>query len=106
MTLAAALAVTLNASPAMADTFTSGTVLQWSRENQRFYIQTSITMAAAVATQTSPSVARCLNDWYFKDVTMRPKRNEEILAAMRKHRQHHPSGVILSVLEMACGSFK
>ena len=104
--IAAALVLSLTGTPAAADKFTSADVLEWSGENQTFYFQTSITMAGAIATQTNPKVARCLNDWYFKDVSKRPKRNEQILAAMRQHREYHPSGVILAVLQKACGSFK
>ena len=89
-----------------ASGFSGSDLLRYDKGAQESFIDISITMAASVATQTNPDVARCINDWYFKDTSVRPRRVEEILSVVRQYPNHHPSGVILAVLQKACGSFK
>ena len=101
-----ALFVGLYPQTSAAENFTSEKLLAYEKEAQKNFIEISITMAATVATQANPKVARCINDWYFKDKPRQPQRNEHIVSVMRQYPGYHPSGVILAVLQKACGSFK
>lgn len=80
-------------------------MLAWSKANQDWYFQTSVMMAGVVATQNTGTQAECVNDWYFKDEETIQSRNEHIRSVLRDHPEYHPAGVILAVLEKACGSF-
>ena len=103
----AALALSLCMIPAeaKADGFTSAELLAQGEAAQKSFIEVSLTMAAAIAAQSSPEIARCLNDWYFADKGRRPKRIASIRSAMETHSEFHPSGVVLAVVQKACGKF-
>jgi len=75
-------------------------------DSQASFIDISVTMAGAIAANSRPEVARCLNDWYFKDTAIQDRRKEAIREAMRTYPEYHPSAVILGVLQKACGSFR
>ena len=89
-----------------AEGYTSAKLLAENAEAQKNFIEISLTMAGAVATQVKPEIARCLDDWFFKDAAKKPQRIEHILATMRQYPGYHPSGVLLGVIQQACGSFK
>ena len=97
------LALGLVAAPAaQAEGFTGADLLEWNRENQRFYFETSITMAGAVASQNSLEQARCIDRWHLGE---EEKRHSAILNAIRTYPSYHPQATILAVLQNACGSF-
>jgi len=97
-----------SASPqtSRAENFTSGKFLKYSADGQKSFIEISITMAGAIAAQTKPNLARCLDNWYFADQAVQSQRIDHILATMREFPEYHPSGVVLAVLQKACGPFK
>lgn len=103
--IALALYFCVAGADAKAGTFTSAEFLTQSEAAQTSFIEISITMAATIAAQSRPEIARCLNDWYFADREQRPARIASIKSAMRTHSEFHPSGVILAVMQKACGSF-
>tara|TARA_R110002110_G_scaffold415618_1_gene652477 strand:- start:9184 stop:9531 length:348 start_codon:yes stop_codon:yes gene_type:complete len=90
----------------VAENFTAAKLLKQSEQGQRNFIEISISMAGSIATQADPKIARCLDNWYFKDASRRGQRKSDILRVMRKYPNHHPSGLILAVIQKACGSFK
>lgn len=87
--------------PSSADGFTGQDFDGWSAASQDSYIQTSVTMAGVVFTRTHGPVARCINDWYFKDGA-KAARNDEIRTTVTAYGEHHPAGVILAVILQAC----
>ena len=89
----------------MANGFTGADFATWEMRAQDSFIQTSITMAGVVATQTKPEVARCLDDWYRPDTELKDRRNDEVRTIIMGNPTYHPSGVIMAVLVKACGSF-
>ena len=91
---------------ALSDNFTSAKVLDWSRQNQSFYFQASVTMAGFVASQNDKAQSRCIDDWYFESDGIREQRNGEILNVMGRYPDHHPSAIILAIVQKRCGSLK
>lgn len=87
-----------------AEEFNSDQVLAWSAESQKTFIQTSLVMISVIAAQSEGSQAGCINDWYFKGSDTKAKRNAQILSAMERFPGYHPSGVILAVVQKACGN--
>ena len=86
-----------------ADSFKSSEFLTWNKDSQEFYFRTAIGMAGLIASQNDQHQARCILDWYFtKERTAR----DAILSAMQQYPDYHPRGVILAVLQKACGTFK
>ena len=92
------------ASPVLAGT-TSADFLKWEPKSQASFLHTSISMAATIATQVRPKVARCIDHWYFKSDEAKEARNAEIMAVMSKYTAYHPSSVLFAVIEKACGKF-
>ncbi|MEO1324942.1 MAG: hypothetical protein AAFV59_18270 [Pseudomonadota bacterium] len=62
-------------------------------------------MASTVATQVEPKIAKCIDDWYFKDEETRRRRGDEIRKVMQSVPGYHPDGVLLAVIQRACGKF-
>lgn len=91
---------------AIAEKFTGKTFAERSRESQDAYIQISITMAGVVASQTKPSVSKCIDDWYVKGDGNLEIRNASIREIIAKYPNHHPSAVIFAALKRRCGAFK
>lgn len=88
-----------------AESFTSSQVLEWEKDAQDNYFLASITMAGVVAAQNPGDKSRCVNNWYLSnDMTMR-ERNEYIRETLERFPTHHPAGVMMAILEKACGSF-
>lgn len=84
------------------ESLTSARFLQYSAEAQRNYIVTSSIMAGLVASQNRKTQTECINDWAAQNAA---SGFEPVIATMKKHPQFHPSGVIIAVLQKACGSF-
>ncbi len=78
--------------------------MSWPEASQNSFIETSVTMAGVVFTQTYPEKAVCLNDWYFADEAW-VRRNPEIREMIAAYPDGHPSGVILALILRDCGGF-
>ena len=100
---AVALALVLSAGPAAAETFTGAEVLEWSPQGQTSYFQTSIGMAGIIAAQVNRDHARCIDNWH---AAQRGQNYPAILEAIRTYPAYHPQGVVLAVLQKACGAFE
>lgn len=87
-----------------AEEFTGGKLLSWSEENQNFYFQTSVGMAALVSTQSDKKRSQCISEWYFDAQTGNKSGNDAIRSAISEFADYHPQGVIIAVLQKACGS--
>lgn len=87
-----------------AEEFTGVKLLTWSKENQNFYFQTSVGMAALVSTQSDKKRSQCISEWYFDANTGNKNGNDAIRSAIREYADYHPQGVIIAVLQKACGS--
>ena len=87
-----------------ADVFTSGEFLTWKESSQDFYIEASVGMAGAIATQTDEDKkqAKCISDWYYPNET---KSNNFIRSVMHENSGYHPRAIILGILEKQCGKF-
>ena len=57
--------VTIYPQETLADGFVGAEFLSWSNAAQDSYIQTSVTMAAIIATETHKPVGDCLANWYL-----------------------------------------
>jgi len=80
--------------------------LTWNADGQDGYINTSVTMASVIASQTKPSVSNCIDQWYFQSDAIRAQRNDEIRQTIRENPTYHPSGVIYAWITKRCGAFK
>lgn len=88
-----------------AEGFTGTQFLTWSEAAQDSYIQTSVTMAAIIATKTKPETGNCLDAWYLALNADPTTRNREIRATIGRNSEFHPSAVIFLILERECGAF-
>lgn len=95
-----AVAAALGAGPARADGFTSAEFLQWAEAKQNGYLTASATMTGVIAAQLSKKQARCIDDWYAQQAA---SGHRAVRDAMRQYPQFHPQGVILWVVQNACG---
>ncbi|KIC41586.1 hypothetical protein RA27_10135 [Ruegeria sp. ANG-R] len=86
--------------------FTSATVLDWDPVSQNALFQPSITMTNIVAMRTGEhdQIVTCINDWYGTE-DQQAERHDEILRVLADYPEHHPQGIILAVIEKACGKF-
>jgi hypothetical protein len=98
--IAAAMAAALGASSARAETFTSAEFLKWPEAKQNGYLTASATMTGVIAAQLSKKQARCIDDWYAQQSS---SGHQAVRDAMRQYPQLHPQGVILWVVQNACG---
>jgi len=89
----------------IAEGFDGRTFLAWSQAAQDSYIQTSVTMAAIIATKTRPDAGDCIDAWYLAPGADREARNAEVRGAIGRNSEFHPSGVIFLMLEQECGPF-
>lgn len=87
--------------------FTSADVLNWDKEAQDSYFQTSVTMIAIVATQTGEhdAIAKCIDGWYGGGDASQPQRSARIRSVMEGLPNYHPQALILAVIEKECGDF-
>lgn len=79
--------------------------LKWEKSAQEAYIQTAVSMATAIASQMKPEIARCLNEWYYLDARTQSERHALVLKIMNNFRSHHPTTVVLAIVEDQCGGF-
>lgn len=83
--------------------FKSSKFLTYPAESQKSYIASSAMMAGLIASQNSAAQAACIDDWGVKQ---RDAGYAAVMEAMQRFPEHHPSAVIVAVLDKACGSFK
>ena len=76
-------------------------LLNWTPQNQRFYIQTSITMAGVIASQSDKEKARCIDGWHQRQSE---QQYASVVDAFRQYPAYHPQGVILAFVQKACGT--
>lgn len=102
--LALASLSTIVCNAALADDgFKSSKFLTYPAESQKGYISTAVMMAGSIAAQNKQEQARCIDDWAMKN---RDGGYRPVIDAMQKYPDYHPAGVIIAVLQKACGSFK
>lgn len=89
----------------MAQGFTGTDFTDWSEVSQDSYIQSSVMMAGVIGTQIKPSISSCIDGWYFADIAIKADRNKVIRDTIAKYQDHHPSGVILAIIQKQCGAF-
>ncbi|MEM0989030.1 MAG: hypothetical protein AAGK00_09110 [Pseudomonadota bacterium] len=83
--------------------FTAADVLGWEPSQKDWYFEVATGMATVVASRSRSPAARCINDWYFANDSLRAARNNEMRALLRRYRDYHPSNVIAAVIEKECG---
>lgn len=85
------------------EAFKSSEFLTYSADHQRGYISTSAMMAGLIAAQNDRKQAMCVDDWV---ALHRSEGYSPVIDAMKKYPDDHPTGLVLAVLQKACGSFK
>ena len=85
-----------------ADMFTVEDFFAYSEQGRDSYVMVSVSMAGVIATQMEGNEAQCIGDWVEKN---RKKGFETLFKVMRDYPDYHPQGIILAVLEKACGEF-
>lgn len=88
-----------------AQGFTGTEFLTWSEEAKNNYISNAVTIATMVASRSNPPTATCLDNWFAQSDAVASQRVDEILTVISSNAEFHPGGVIVLVLEGACGSF-
>lgn len=79
--------------------------MSWDKPAQIGYIQTSMNMVSAIASQNDPGVAECIGKWYFDNKAVQNQRNDELRHLIRENSGYHPSSVILARIYQVCGTF-
>ena len=77
--------------------------LSHSAEGQSGYITSSAMMAGLIAAQNKPEQAKCIDEF---TATQKVDGYPRIIDAMKQYGDYHPTAVILSVFQKACGSLK
>lgn len=83
--------------------FKSSKLLTYPTDSQKSYINTSVLMAGLIAAQNSDVQSKCIGDWSGKHVG---GGYQPVIEAMKRFPDHHPTGVVIAVLQKACGSFR
>lgn len=89
-----------------AEGFTGADFGNWSETSKDGYIQASIMMAGVIGAQTQPEISRCIDAWYFQTEDSKSKQNAVIRQTISTYPNYHPSGVILAIVQEACGAFE
>lgn len=90
----------ISSFPAMAEDSQTAKFLSATKEGQISYVTASLAMAAVLS---PPSQSKCIADYSQSNSS---KGYPEILTAIQKYSEHHPTGVIAAVLERNCGKFE
>lgn len=85
------------------DGFKASQFLSHTAEGQSGYITSSAMMAGLIAAQNKPEQAKCIDEF---TATQKGEGYPRIIEAMRQYGDYHPTAVILSVFQRACGSLK
>ncbi|WP_080620828.1 hypothetical protein [Paracoccus yeei] len=81
-------------------------MLAWPEASQDSFFQSSITMTNIVAMQTGrhDGIVTCINEWYGT-AELQAQQHDHIRVVLADYPDNHPQGIILAVIEKACGSF-
>jgi hypothetical protein len=85
-----------------AQFFKSKEFLEYSESSRSNYIVIATGMAGLIAGQNRPEQSQCIDQWVREN---RRQGYQSAISAMRKFPDHHPSAVLIAVLQKACGSF-
>jgi len=85
------------------EAFKSSQFLTYSAEARQSYITSSAMMAGLIASQNNPRQGKCIDDWIARQSA---QGYASVVEVMKRYPDHHPSAVIVAVLDKACGSFK
>lgn len=85
------------------EAFKSSKFLTYPADTQKSYIITSVVMAGIISGQNKPDQSKCIDSWMGENEPIGFSSVKEVMA---RYPNHHPSGVIVAVLEKACGSVK
>lgn len=99
----ASLSTIVCSTGAFGEDFKSSKFLTYAPEAQKSYIITSVVMAGIIAGQNKPDQSTCIDRWMADHEAA---GFSSVKDAMSRFPDHHPSGVIVAVLEKACGSVK
>ncbi|WP_141693964.1 hypothetical protein [Methyloligella halotolerans] len=91
------------ASAEQGEGFTGERFLEYPKNAQMAYITSSALMAGVIAAQNKKPQAQCIDKWA---VAAMKNEYKEVIDAMSEFPDHHPTGVIVAVLQKACGRFK
>ena len=83
--------------------FKSSDFLKYASSERENYITIAAGMAGVIATQNNAQQAKCVNGWIAQN---RSTGYADVIQTMQKYPSYHPHGVIIAVLQKACGSFK
>lgn len=84
------------------EVFKGSEFLEWTRDNQEFYIRTSYSMGALIVAQYDKTQGKCLDSWFADD---EQAAYDHILGAIRRFPEFHPRGTLVAVMEKQCGKF-
>ncbi|MEP2943003.1 MAG: hypothetical protein ABJO72_04310, partial [Hyphomicrobiales bacterium] len=84
---------------------TSSEFLKWERGQKDYFLQVSVVTAITIATQVRKALGSCISDWYSSDAAIIKQRHDEVLGVMKRLPEHHPSAIVLAVLQKKCGKF-
>jgi len=75
--------------------------LEWDARDQKLFFDTAVLMAGSIASLNKDGQAKCIYDWYFGGEG--DERRQRLIATIRKYPEHVPTGVVIAVLQKACG---
>ena len=81
---------------------TNADFLNWSEDTQRWWIGAAALMAGHVAFLENPERGGCVWRWYFDDADA---KKALVIRSMEKHPDSTPTGVLIALMERACGKF-
>lgn len=97
---ALAVALSFSAPPVQADGFTSRDFLAWDKRDRDQWLEGAVLMAGHMVHLHDQAKGKCVWDWYVKDPAT--ARNQ-IFSSMRKYPDSTPTGVLISLMQHACG---
>lgn len=104
--LGLALAIGVVTTPTAEEKFTAADVLEWQASQQNGYFETSIMMAAIVASKNESPAAGCIDDWYFARPDAQASVTDEFRQLLSKYREYHPGLVVSAMIERQCGTLR
>jgi len=98
--------VSISSIQAYAEDLTSEHVLAWKPASQEAYIQTSVTMAAIIASQNDTAKSSCIDSWYFQSEEKRDAADRELKGNLARYPKSHPGAIVLATIVKKCGVMK
>lgn len=103
LAIASLSTIVCSAATGADDGLKASQFLSHSAEGQSGYITSSAMMAGLIAAQNKPEQAKCIDEF---TATQKANGYPRIIDAMKQYGDYHPTAVILSVFQKACGSLK